>query len=169
MEEMMKKIGKAMAIRMGILMSFCLSLIGTLSSGHFTPVGFVLSFIVSSIVSMLIGYVVPIGKVTTGASRKMKLKAGSFPALFVESFISDLIYTPVMTLVMVFLAYTMAMRMSGGQAGLNFAQMFFGSLGICFLAGLILIMIFQPLFFKSLMKKYGPKGGGQGDSLPKNK
>jgi len=162
MEEMMRKIGRAMAIRMGILMSFCLSLIGTLSSGHFTPVGFILSFIASSIISLIIGFIVPIGKITTGASRKMNLKKGSFPALFVESFISDLIYTPIMTLVMVFLAYTMAMRMSGGQAGLNFAHMFFSSVWICFLAGLVLIMIFQPLFFKSLMKKYGAPEHGPG-------
>ena len=162
MGETMRKIGKAMAIRMGILMSFFLSLIGTLTSGHFTPVGFLLSFVVSSIVSLLIGVLVPIGKITTGASRKMNLKGGSFGALFVESFISDLIYTPIMTLIMVFLAYTMAMKMSGGQAGLNFLGMFLPSLGICFVAGLILIMIFQPIFFRSLMKKYNLGGPGMG-------
>ena len=162
MEETMRKVGKAMAIRMGILMSFFLSLIGTLTSGHFTPAGFLLSFVVSALISLLIGFVVPVGKVTSDVSRKMKCEKGSFKALFVESFVSDLIYTPIMTLAMVFLAYTMAMKMSGGRADLNFAGMFFPSLGICFLAGLALIMVFQPIFLKSVMKKYGISGPGMG-------
>ena len=45
MDEKMKVIGRKMSIRMGILMSFSLALVGTLTSGHFTPVGFVLIFI----------------------------------------------------------------------------------------------------------------------------
>ena len=155
MEEMMRKVGRDMSIRMGISMSFCLSLVGTLTSGHFTPVGFIVSLVISSIISLIIGFVIPMGKVTGAALQKMKLERGSIGGRFVETFISDLIYTPIMTFVMVFLAYKMAMKNSGGEAGLNFGAMFLSSLLICFVAGFVLIFIVQPLFMKQVMKKYG--------------
>ena len=154
MEEKMKKIGLGMSIRMGLLMSFCLSLVGTLSSGHFTVPGFILSFVVSTIISMIIGFVIPMGKVTNFLAGKLGLKQGTLPERFFSSFISDLIYTPIMTFCMVFLAYQMAMKQSGGMAQLNLLAMFHPSLIICFIVGYILIFIFQPLFFKILMSRY---------------
>lgn len=153
MEEQMRKIGKQMAIRMGILMSFCLSLVGTLTSGHFTIPGFIISFVISSIISLIIGFVIPIGKITGGVCAKFGLERGKIGTLVVESLISDAIYTPIMTLAMVGLAYFMVMRQSGGMAQLSFLPMFLSSLLICFIVGFILIMIFQPLFLKQLMKK----------------
>ena len=154
MEEKMKKIGRGMNIRMGLLMIFCLSLIGTLFSGHFTMPGFILSFIVSTIISMIIGFVIPMGKVTNSLAGKLGLKQGTLPERLFSSLISNLIYTPLMTFCMVFLAYQMAMKQSGGMAQLNLLSMFLPSLLICFIAGYILIFIFQPLFFKILMARY---------------
>ena len=155
MEEMMMKVGRAMSIRMGIAMSFCLSLVGTLTSGHFTPVGFLISFVISSIISLLIGFIIPMGKVSEGARMKAKLERGSIPARLLETFISDLIYTPIITLAMVFFAYRMVIKQSGGMAQPNFWGMFLPSLCICFVVGFILIFIVQPIFMKSVMKKYG--------------
>lgn len=156
MNEQMKKIGREMGIRMGILMSFCLALTGTLSSGHFTPVGFLLSFVVSAIISIIIGFVVPVGKITGDACRKAGFNHGTIKERLLSSLISNLIYTPLMTFVMVLLAYTMAMKQSGGMAQLSFLPMFLHSLVICFIVGYILIFIFQPLFMKQLLKKYRP-------------
>ena len=70
MDEKMKVIGRKMSIRMGILMSFSLALVGTLTSGHFTPVGFVISFFVSTVVSLVIGFVVPVGKLSGDFCRR---------------------------------------------------------------------------------------------------
>ncbi len=155
MNEQMRKIGRSMSIKMGITMSFCLSLIGMGTSGHFTVPGFLISFVVSTILSLIIGFVVPMGRISASACRALKLEQGSVPARIVETLISDLIYTPIMTLAMVGLAYNMAMRQSGGKAQLNFAGMFFPSLVICLLAGLVIIFIIQPIFFRQTMKKYG--------------
>ncbi len=157
MNEQMRKIGRQMALRMGLLMSFCLSLTGTLSSGHFTPIGFLMSFVVSSVISICIGFIIPIGKVTTGACLKAGLKPETLPGRLFESLISNLIYTPLMTFVMVFLAYSVAMKQSGGMAQLSFVNMFIPSLVICFIVGYVLIFIFQPLFMKQIMKKNGRK------------
>ncbi len=155
MNEQMRKIGRSMSIKMGVTMSFFLSLIGMGTSGHFTVPDFIMSFLVSTALSLVIGFLVPMGKVSASACRALKLAPGTLPARFLEALISDLIYTPIMTLAMVSLAYNMAMRQSGGKAQLNFAAMFFPSLIICFLAGLVIISIIQPIFYKQTMKKYG--------------
>lgn len=159
MEEKMRIIGRAMSIRMGLLMSFCLSLVGTLTSGHFTIPGFIISFIVSTVISMIIGFLIPMGKVTNALSGKLGLRQGTIQERLFSSLISNLIYTPIMTFCMVFLAYQMAMKQSGGMAQLNFPGMFFSSLLICFIVGYVLIFIFQPLFFKMLMAKYAGNEG----------
>ena len=161
MDDVRKKIGRAMSIRMGIAMSFCLSLVGTLSSGHFTLVGFLISFLVSCVISLLIGFIIPMGLVAEAALKKAGFERGTVKGGLLEALISDLIYTPIITLVMVFLAYKMAMKQSGGQANLNFAGMFFSSLGICFVVGFVLIFLVQPIFMKSVMVKYGKEMGGK--------
>ena len=157
MEEQMRKIGRQMAIRMGILMSFCLSLVGILSSGHFTVPGFIISFILSTIISLIIGFIIPIGKVTAILCARMRLQRGAFGTRVFESLVSNTIYTPVMTLVMVAFAYNMAMRQSEGMAQIPFVPMFLKSLFICYVVGFFLIFIFQPLLLKQLMKKNGPE------------
>ncbi|WP_051656835.1 hypothetical protein [Butyrivibrio sp. AE3004] len=153
MEEKMRKIGRQMGIRMGILMSFCLALVGTLTSGHFTVFGFIISFILSSVISLLIGFFIPVGKISGDVCRKLRLERGKIGARLVETLISDLIYTPIITLAMVALAYNMAMKQSGGMAEIRFLPMFFSSLIICFVAAFILIFIFMPMILKHLMKK----------------
>ncbi|WP_408069651.1 hypothetical protein [Butyrivibrio sp. JL13D10] len=155
MDDQMKKIGRQMAIRMGILMSFCLSLVGTLTSGHFTIPGFVVSFIISSVISLIICLVIPVGKITFVLCNKLGLKRETIGARVFESLISDIIFTPVMTFAMVGLAYFMALKQSGGMAQISFGPMFLKSLFICFVVGFFLIFIFQPMFLKHLMKKNG--------------
>ena len=155
MNEQMRKINRSMSIKMGITMSFFMSLIGMSTSGHFTIPGFVVSFVISSIISLVIGFLIPMGRLSAMACKALKFQRGSLPARIVETVVSDLVYTPVMTLAMVGLAYNMAMKQSGGMADLNFARMFFPSLIICFLAGLVIIFIIQPVYFKQTMKKYG--------------
>ena len=153
MDEQMRIIGKQMAIRMGLMMSFFLALVGTLTSGHFTVPGFIIGFIISSIISILIGLIIPVGKITGGVCTKLGLERGRMGTRVVESLLSDLIYTPIMTLVMVAFAYFMVMRQSGGMAQISFIPMFLRSLVICYVVAFFLIFIFQPLFLKQLMKK----------------
>lgn len=156
MKEQMKKISFHMAIRMSILMSLCLALVGTLSSGHFTIPGYLLSFVASTIISLLIGLIIPVGKISSDVCKKLKMKPHSLPERCMSSLISNLIYTPLMTLIMVSLAYAMVMKQSGGMAQISFLPMFLKSLILTFIVGYVLIFIFMPLFLGQLMKKYGP-------------
>lgn len=160
MDEKMKLINRGMSLRMAVVMSFFLSLTGNLLSGHFSWQGFLISFVISTVISLVIGLLVPIGKITGGMVKGRGLDRRSLKARCLESFISDLIYTPIMTLVMVGVAYAGIMRQSQGHAEVSYWQMLLPSLPICFVVGFVLVFIFQPLFMKQLFKKYqvNPEG-----------
>ncbi len=158
----MKKIGRSMSIKMGITMSFCLSLIGTLTSGHFSIPGFLLSFVASTVLSLIIGFIVPMSKLSTMCLNSLNLQLGTIPARLVQTAVSDIIYTPIMTLAMVGLAYYMAKKQSGGMMQVPFLSMFIPSLIICLVAGFVIIFIIEPIFLKQTLKKDGmehPVGG----------
>ena len=144
----MKKIGMLVSICMGVTMSFFLSLIGTAVSGHFSIPAWLISFLISTVVSLLIGFIIPMRKVTEGAGRALKLKPHSIAARCVESLISDMIYTPLMTFLMVFFAYKSAISHGAPAESLNLGKMFLGSLWICLIAGFVLIFIFMPIYVK---------------------
>ena len=154
-QQQMRKIGLGMAVCMGLVMSFFLALIGTLTSGHFTIPAFLISFLISAVVSILIGFLIPIKRISDALCEKLHLAPGKLSTRICESLLSDLIYTPFMTLVMVGFAYAMAMKQSGGNAGLSFLPMYLRSLAICFPVGFVLIFIVTPLFLRMLMKKAG--------------
>ena len=152
MEQAMKTIGIKMNILMGLTLSFFLSLIGTLfgtlrSGRPFPPVGWLISFFISLAVSLIIGFAVPMGRISRSVDKK--LGQHTLKAELLSSLISDLIYTPVITLLMVFLNYRQA-RAQGSQA--PFIAMFLPSLALCLVVGYLLIFVFQPIFLKQLMK-----------------
>jgi hypothetical protein len=145
----MKKAGRKMNMLMGITMSFCMSLIGNITSGHFTPVGFISSFIISTIISLLIGFFVPIGPVSHAASRRCGLEKGSNGARCLESLIADVIFTPVMTLAMITFAYNMSKK--HGER-MQFVPAFLSSLGIGLVVGFLLAFLLTPVYLRIAMK-----------------
>ena len=76
----MKKVGRKMSMLMGITLSFCMSLIGNITSGNFKVPAFVTSFLVSVVICLIIGFVVPIGKLGKGASGRLGLEEHSLGA-----------------------------------------------------------------------------------------
>ena len=156
MENMnMKKIGRQMSLLMGSALSFFLSLAGNLSSGHFTIIGFILSLIISFLIGLALGVIVPVKPLSDKITGKLGMQSGKLSTMAVEALISDLVYTPVITLGMVFLAYRMAVSHGASQ---EFLPMFLGSLVRSLILGYVLIFIFTPLFLKFLFKKNGISG-----------
>ena len=153
----MKKIGITMSLLMGVTLSFFLSLVGNLTGGGgFKPVAFLVTFVVSTIISLIIGFAVPMAKVERGAVKAMGLKDNSVPANLVSALISDLIYTPVITLAMIALVRKMAMKMSHGHAELPpFMVMFVKSLIISLIVAYIIILIVTPIYKKIAFKAAG--------------
>ena len=139
----MNTIGKHMNIAMGVALSFCLSLVGNLTSGHFTAGAFIASFLLSTAVSLIIGFCVPLRKITESACKHMQ--PGTFKRRCAESLISDLAYTPVMTLLMILLAWFGAARHGGSMP---FVPALVKAEIISLIVGFVLIFIFQPLFLR---------------------
>ena len=152
-----KKIGIQMSLLMAVTLSFCLSLTGNLSSGNFQIVPFIVTFAASFVISLLIGLIIPMPKVEAGAVRACGLEEHSLPAR--SSFVSDLIYTPVITLAMIAIVRKMA---SAHGADLPpFGIMFVKSLILSFIVAYIIIFIVSPIFLKLVLKKNGAGGPPQ--------
>ena len=146
----MKKAALRMSLMMGLSMSFVLSMIGLLSAGKFTIGSFISSFLLSFAVSMVLGFLIPMKKASDSLISKLKLRHGTLKTRLFETLISDLIYTPAMTFLMVCLAYRQA---TAHGARLQFFPMFLKSLCISFIAAFILIFVLTPIFMKIAFKR----------------
>ena len=139
-----------MNLTMGITLSFCLSLIGNLTSENgFRIVGFLVSLAVSFLISLFIGFNIRIGMIEGMICGMAGAKRGTMKARLLESVISDIIYTPLITFCMVLLAWFMS-----GKA-FPLGAVFFRSLLISLGAAFVIIFIVKPLYFNAAMKKYG--------------
>jgi len=154
-EEMkkMRKIRIKMNILMGVSMSFILSLVGSLSGGHFALPSWILSFAISAVLALLIGFVVPIKKLCDGFCKKCNANPQSIKGNLLGALVSNIIYTPVLTIVMVSIMVSIAAAHAPAGAAPSIGQVLPGSLIICLIAGYICIIVLQPLFLKLLLKK----------------
>ena len=159
----MKKIGLQMSLLMGVTLSFFLSLTGLIAAGKFNVIGWIISFVISTIISLIIGFIIPMKKLTDGVNNKLGLKPGKLGTRCMESLISDLIYTPIITLAMVFMAYKKA---TAHGAKIPFMGMFGKSLIISLVVGYVLIFVFMPLYMKLVLKKNGIGGPGAPGQRP---
>lgn len=152
----MPKIARLMNLLMGFSMSLILSLVGTLLGGHFTVVSWLISFGISFIISLIIGFIVPIKLVCDKACSGVKINPQSFGGNLFSSFISDLIYTPIITVAMVSIMVTIAKKQLALQGithgGPSIPQVLIPSLIVCLIVGFIVIALLQPLFIKLLTK-----------------
>ncbi|MBP3242391.1 MAG: hypothetical protein J6L99_00895 [Ruminococcus sp.] len=156
----MKKFGIMMNICMGATISFFLSLVNMLASGHFAVPGFIISFIISTIISIIIGFIVPIPKVESKFFTKHGIEPHSLKARLTGSCLSDFIYTPIMSLVMVLFARNSIVRSGAPAAAIPpLVPMYLKSLILSLVVCYIIVFIVQPIFVKALMKKFGVPGG----------
>lgn len=147
----MKRIGRRISILMGVTLSLCLSLVANLFLADEFKIGsFFISFGITLVISLIIGLIVPMKKVNDGVDRALNLKPGSLPAHLMETLVSDLIYTPIITVIMSTVAYFMA---TSNGAQIPYVPMLLKSLLVCFLVGYVLIFIFAPLFMRLVVGK----------------
>lgn len=152
MEKNMRAVGIKMNILMGFSMSVILSLVGTLTGGHFSVPSWLVSFGISLIISLAIGFLVPVKKLGDMACKKCNVEEKSFKGNLVSSVISDLIYTPIITIIMVVIMLNNAAKHAPAGAVPPVGRVLPGSLLICLIVGYIVIVILQPLFLKMLLK-----------------
>lgn len=129
-----KKVGRYISLRMGIAM----------------------------IIAIGLGFIVPMKKVNDGIESATKTKV--FVLHFLQSLVSDLIYTPLIGLVMAFFSTAvfviprnpnLSMNMLVPVSLGNFAKSFL----IEFVIALVVIIIIEPIIQKAAFKKYIPNYG----------
>lgn len=153
----MKKIMMLMTILMGFTMSLVLSLVGTLMGGHFSIPSWLLSFGISFVLSIIIGFIVPVKMLGDKFCGKCKTVPESPKGNFLSAIISNLIYTPFLTIVMVCTMVGIATKEIPEMAArINImVHALIPSLIVCLIVGYIVIVIVQPLFIKLLIGKQG--------------
>ncbi|MBP5284423.1 MAG: hypothetical protein J6Y93_07160, partial [Treponema sp.] len=144
----MRRIGLVMNILMGVTLSCALSLTGLALSGHFEVKAWLISFGASTVLSLIIGICLPVRKASLAICSKCGLKERTFSFHCLDSLVSDIFYTPLITFLMVLLAYNGAKNTE-----LKFMPMFLHSLLVSMIAGYVLIFILQPLYLKILLPK----------------
>ncbi len=144
-----RKAARKMNFMMGAAMSISLSLIGMLSAGKFSLPGFFLNVLISFVISYLIGAILPIRQISSGILDKLNLKPGSLIGRIIDALTSDIIYTPIMTTIMIALAYRQAKAQG---AKISFLPMWFKSLLISMAAAFVLIFLITPFFMKIAFK-----------------
>ena len=151
----MKKVGRKISIIMGLTMSFCMSLIGNLTSGHFSVPGFLISFVISAAICLAIGFFVPVGQIAHNTCEKRGLERGSLSARCLESLITDVFFSPIMTVAMTSYAYMMSKK---HDYDMKFLPAFISSLCIGLVVCFILAFIFAPIYLRIAMKGNIPGG-----------
>lgn len=153
----MRKVGIKMNLLMGFWMSLVLSYIGTRLGGHPSLKAHLVSFGISFLISLIIGFSVPVKRLGDSACNLLKVNPFSFRGNLVTSFVSNLIYTPAITIIMVGIMITAArkaMLAAGITQGLpDMRSAIIHSLGICLIVGYVTICIFQPFLLNLVMPK----------------
>ena len=153
MDKAVRIVGIKMTIFMGIIMSFVLSLIGTFMGGHFSIKSWLISFGISLMISWAIGFIVPLKKISDSACKGCKIDPESFKGNLISGLISDLIYTPIITIVMVVVMLGNARKHAPAGKVPTVGKALPGSLLVCFLVGFVVIIIIQPLLIKLFTRK----------------
>ena len=138
----MKKAGQLIGVLMGLTMSFCLSLIGMISAGQFSIPGFLKSFVISFLISLLLGQLIPARRISDSLLGKYELKPGTL--------VTTLTYSPVMTLIMVWMAWRQAV--SHG-ARIPFGPMLVKSEFISLIGAFVISFLAAPVWVSLVMKK----------------
>ncbi len=145
-----RKIGYLMGVLMGGTISFVNSFIGTLSSGRFTAGSFLKSFLISFMISQILGLIIPIKKISDSLAKKLNCRSGTWKARIIDALVTDLIYSPIMTFIMVYMAYSQA---KAHGADIPFVPMLLKAECISFVAAFFLSLFLSPVYMKLVMKQ----------------
>lgn len=152
----MKKRWSIVDIKMNILMgstvSFVLSLVGTLKGGHFTVISWLIAFLISFTLALIIGFVVPINKIDKLVFDKYDVDPDSMKGNLISGIVSDLIYTPVISITMVVIMLTNAAKHAPEGATLPLSRVIPSSLLLALIVGYVVIIIAKPFYLKRVLK-----------------
>ena len=116
----MKKVNFIMALINALILSFSMSLIMNIASGHFSFPSWGLGFIVSFTLSLILAMILPLTKVQLMTCKKIGIRYTDIGALLLNALLSSLFYTPVVAFVMSLLMSSLAnMQMTKAINGIE--------------------------------------------------
>ena len=163
---MASKIKFQMSIMMGVTLSLCLSFVGTFTSGSFTPAAFVVSFLESLLISLVIGYFVPMKLLDDKACEKAGITGKPLACRALGSLISDLVYTPIITIFMVTINFVKIPEAHRPPYFIMLGKSMLISLVVAYL----IVFLVAENFMKFILKRNGvggPPEGGRPDMRKK--
>ena len=147
-----KKISREISLLMALTMSFTLTVVGLVSSGQFTLQKFLISFPLSFLISLVIGMLIPVKEIGEALVSKCHLTKGTLKARLLETLVSNVLFSPLMTFIMVYMAYKQA---TAHGARIPFGPMLLSAEIISFIAGFILIFVVTPVITGFVLKRNG--------------
>ena len=150
----MKRVGLVISIFMCATLSLCLPMIGVISSliqsGKFQLGMYLLNFIISFLISFLISMFLPTARINMALERKFGLKCHQLKTRILEAAISDLIYTPLLSVSMSSLAWYNIKELVGNAP--PYLPMVISSLLISLAVAFIIIFIALPLYMRLALR-----------------
>ena len=139
-------------IGMGVMLSFCLSLTGTLTSGHFAVASLLQSFGLSLIVSLIFSLLLPFESIYDMVHERFNADNLAMARYIVVSCIIVIIYVPSITFLMIVFAYFRISAYSPDR-NLSLSTMYLSMLCPCLLIGFVIVLLFLPIYTKLKEKK----------------
>ena len=137
-------------ILLGGTLSFAMSLVGMLSARAFSLPSFLINVLISFLISQVITTLISVPQITSYCTAKMHLDSGTVKFRAVSSLISDLLMTPLMSGIMVYLAYRNAVNHG---ARIPFVPMLLRSLLISLIVSFVLIYFLTPLYQRIVFQR----------------
>lgn len=147
-----KKISREISLLMGLTMSCVLTVVGLVSSGQFTFQKFLISFPLSFIISLIIGLFIPMKEISNTLVRKCHFTSGTLKARLLEALVTDVLFSPLMTFIMVFMAWKQA---TAHGARIPFGPMLLRAEIISFIAAFVLGYLVTPVITGFVLKRNG--------------
>ncbi len=167
-----KKIGRFIGIGMGLTMSMVMSIVGSVmgvmdaraKAGEANLPPFVVmllpsllvSLLVASVLSIGLGLIIPMNKISGGLGKATRAKGMELRIM--QAFVSDLLYTPAISLIMSFVSAIFFAKVPAKAVFPVALKSFVRSFPIEFVLALIAIIIVEPIIKKAAVKKYAPGG-----------
>lgn len=149
----MKKTMILMHVFIGFLMSLVLSLVGTLRGGHFTLPSWIVAFLISFLIALIISFMIPVKKLADSFCDKLKVDILSFKGILAGSVIFDLIFTPVISFIMVSTMRRFAAMHAPEGSLPPFGVIIVPQILSSMIIGYVVIVIAQIIFNKCIDKK----------------
>ncbi|MBP5280236.1 MAG: hypothetical protein J6Z03_07105 [Erysipelotrichaceae bacterium] len=148
-QEKRKEFSRRMSICMGIIMSLCLSTAGLLTARAFSLPSLLLNLVISYAIVRGIDHFIDIGALAVDVPNKMDVDPNSLQGRFLRALITDVIYTPLMTIVMVSIGYY---RATSHGAQIPYVPMLMKSMLLTFTLSFLICFFIMPVVEKLILK-----------------